>query len=226
MQNALGDWPGPRPKVVTLEPNSLTDVWSDIQHVADALGVAERGRELVHALQARMAMIAAKADALPRKTVACIEWIEPLMAAGNWVPELVAMAGGVNLFGAVGKHSPWMTLEQLADRDPDVIVVMPCGFDLRRTREEMAALRGNAQWQQLRAVSGGEVFLTDGNQYFNRPGPARGRVAGDSRRGAAPEDVPVRSRRKRLGTLAPVRLSLHEPDAQARDPSLACSAKP
>lgn len=171
VQNALCSWVSSRPRVVNLEPNALGDIWSDIQRVAEALGVPERGRTLVGELQARMATIAAKARPLPRKRVACIEWIEPLMAAGNWVPELVEMAGGVNLFGTAGKHSPWMTFEQLGERDPDVIIVMPCGFDLTRTRQEMPVLAGRPEWAGLRAVRERQVFLTDGNQYFNRPGP-------------------------------------------------------
>jgi iron complex transport system substrate-binding protein len=171
VQNALCSWVSSRPRVVTLEPNALGDIWRDIERVAEALGVPKRGQTLVAELQARMADVAAKAARLPRKRVACIEWIEPLMAAGNWVPELVEMAGGVNLFGTAGKHSPWMTFEQLAERDPDVIVAMPCGFDLERTRQEMGVLAGRAEWEGLRAVREKQVFLTDGNQYFNRPGP-------------------------------------------------------
>ena len=93
------------------------------------------------------------------------------MAAGNWMPELVELAGGVNLFGEAGKHSPWMTWEQLVERDPDVIVVLPCGFDIPRSRQEMPALTGRPEWLGLRAVRDGRVFLADGNQYFNRPGP-------------------------------------------------------
>lgn len=172
VQQALGDWPGSPPCVVTLEPNSLADVWSDIARVAEALGAAERGPALVDGLRARMADIAARASvqkSSPR--VACVEWIEPLMAAGNWVPELVEMAGGENCFGIAGRHSPWMTFAQLAERDSDRIVVTPCGFDLARTRQEMAVLESREEWTQLRAVQAGNVFLTDGNQYFNRPGP-------------------------------------------------------
>ncbi len=93
------------------------------------------------------------------------------MAAGNWMPELVEMAGGVNLFGSAGKHSPWMTWEQLQQKDPEVIVVLPCGFDIRRSREEMPALTERPAWANLRAVRGRRVCLTDGNQFFNRPGP-------------------------------------------------------
>ncbi len=106
-----------------------------------------------------------------RPRVACIEWIEPLMAAGNWTPELIEMAGGINLFGEAGRHSPWMTWEQLAAADPDVIVIAPCGFDLARTEREMYWLTGRPDWKSLRAVQSGRVYLADGNQYFNRPGP-------------------------------------------------------
>jgi ABC-type Fe3+-hydroxamate transport system substrate-binding protein len=106
-----------------------------------------------------------------RPRVACIEWIEPLMAAGNWTPELIEMAGGINLFGEAGRHSPWMTWEQLAGAEADVIVIAPCGFDLERTEREMYWLTGRPDWKSLRAVQSGRVYLADGNQYFNRPGP-------------------------------------------------------
>ena len=93
------------------------------------------------------------------------------MAAGNWMPQLVEMAGGINLVGTAGKHSPWLTWEQLVAIDPDVIVILPCGFDIERTRGEMGSLARLPQWPDLRAARTGRVFLTDGNQYFNRPGP-------------------------------------------------------
>jgi iron complex transport system substrate-binding protein len=119
-----------------------------------------------------MATIASRALALAdRPRVACIEWVEPLMAAGNWVPELVEMAGGVNLFGQAGKHAPWMTWEQMRDADPDVIVLMPCGFDIGRTMQDVPLLEAKDGWASLKAVRRGRVFATDGNQYFNRPGP-------------------------------------------------------
>ncbi|MNX64851.1 corrinoid ABC transporter substrate-binding protein [compost metagenome] len=93
------------------------------------------------------------------------------MAGGNWVPELVTLAGGDNLFGEAGKHSPWMTWEALAAADPEVIVLLPCGFDLSRTRAEAAHLAAHPAWASLKAVRSGEVYLTDGNAFFNRPGP-------------------------------------------------------
>jgi iron complex transport system substrate-binding protein len=103
--------------------------------------------------------------------VAAIEWLEPLMAAGNWVPELIAMAGGQNLFGKAGQHSPWMTWEEVVAADPDVIVALPCGFDLPRTRAEMYWVTERPEWTSLQAVRDRNVFLCDGNQFMNRPGP-------------------------------------------------------
>jgi iron complex transport system substrate-binding protein len=160
------------PEVVPLNPNSLSDVWDDMRRVSRALGIVERGESVIEELKARMCAISRRAlSDGNRPTVACIEWLEPLMAAGNWVPELVEMAGGVNLFGEAGKHSPWMSWEQLVSADPDVIVIMPCGWDAARTEPEMHWLTDRPEWGRLRAVRNSRVHLTDGNQYFNRPGP-------------------------------------------------------
>jgi iron complex transport system substrate-binding protein len=160
-----------RPRVVSLNPNALADVWEDVRAVAAACGVPDRGEELIAGLRRRVAAVAERVADRPRPSVACIEWIDPLMAAGNWVPELVELAGGVNLFGKAGKHSPWMTWDDLVRRDPDVIVVLPCGFDLDRTKAELPALTGRPGWSDLKAVRTGRVWAADGNAYFNRPGP-------------------------------------------------------
>jgi iron complex transport system substrate-binding protein len=172
VERALAGWVTSRPKLIALEPNALCDVWTDICRVAAACGVPERGEQVVARLQGEMQRISKRASKTDRRpSVACIEWHEPLMAAGNWVPELVEMAGSENLFGQAGAHSPWMTWGQLTEADPDVIVSMPCGFDLARTRSEMYWLTERAEWPKLRAVQTGQVYLADGNQYFNRPGP-------------------------------------------------------
>lgn len=167
------DWGDSRPTVVTLQPNCLDDVWQDIRRVADALGVPQRGEVLIQSLRQRMAevMLVASVFDSGRPTVACIEWVDPLMAAGNWIPELVEKAAGTNLFGEAGKHAPWMTWDQLIERDPDVIVLMPCGFDLARTRQDLPLLESRPEWPRLKAVRERRVYVTDGNQYFNRPGP-------------------------------------------------------
>ncbi len=172
LEEALADWTGAAPHVVPLAPYALADVWRDVTRVAEALSVLEKGRALVAGYEARIAAIAAKAQALDaRPRVACVEWIDPLMAAGNWVPELVERAGGRNLFGAPGVHSPWLEWDALRASDPDVILVLPCGFDIPRIRAEMPALMRLPGWPEMRAVKAGQVYLLDGNQYFNRSGP-------------------------------------------------------
>ena len=163
---------GSRPRIVSLEASSLDDIWRDIARVAEALGVPERGRTVVAELQGRMDAVGVRArTAAARPTVACIEWVEPLMAAGNWMPTLVELAGGSNLFGTAGKHSPWMTFDELCARDPDIIVILPCGYDVARACQDLPYLTERPRWAELRAVKAGRVFVADGNQYFNRPGP-------------------------------------------------------
>jgi iron complex transport system substrate-binding protein len=171
VEEAVCGWVESRPRIVSLAPDGLDDVWSDVRRVAEALGEPTRGAALVEGLRGRMAALGERAGGLSKPTVACIEWIDPLMASGNWMPELVGMAGGVNLFGEAGRHAPWMSWEELVERDPEVIVALPCGFDIPRTREEMPTLSGREGWRSLRAVRAGRVAVTDGNQYFNRPGP-------------------------------------------------------
>jgi iron complex transport system substrate-binding protein len=158
------------PRIVSLQPDSLEQIWEDVRRVARALDIPDRGEEVVRQLQMRMMELIPPGGA-PAPRVACIEWIEPLMAAGNWTPELIELAGGVNLFGEAGRHSPWMTWEELKAADPDVLIVAPCGFDLDRTAQEMHWLTDRPDWRELRAVNSGRVYLADGNQFFNRPGP-------------------------------------------------------
>lgn len=172
VEAALATWTERKPRVVSLESNSLIDIWRDVGRVAEALGVERAGRELVSRLRGRVEAIAGRAARLrDRPSVACIEWIDPLMAAGNWVPELVALAGGENLFGEAGSHSPWMEYQELENADPDVIVFLPCGFDISRTRVELAPLTRRDGWARLSAVHSGRAVIADGVQYFNRPGP-------------------------------------------------------
>jgi len=172
VEAAVCDMIGSRPKIVALEPNALEDIFIDLERVADALGVAERGADLAAALRRRMTAVERRAaTAAERPTVACIEWIEPLMAAGNWMPELVEMAGGVSVVGRAGEHAPWLEWAELVALDPDVIIAFPCGFDIQRTRREIGPLTARPEWSNLQAVAAGRVYLADGNQFFNRPGP-------------------------------------------------------
>jgi len=160
------------PKIVSCGAARIADLWKDMLTVADALGVMEEAREVIAPLKNRLVDVLQKTCAMTRRpTVACLEWLDPLMAAGNWVPELVDFAGGKNLFGEAGKHSPWLAMADLKHRDPEFIILMPCGFSLERVRREAAVLPRHPDWPRLRAVKSKNVFVTDGNAYFNRPGP-------------------------------------------------------
>lgn len=159
-------------QIVALEPYALHDVWGDIRRIASACHDDARGETLVASLQGRLCAIERRARTASRKPrIAAIEWLEPLMAGGNWVPELIDMAFGENLFGLAGQHSPWMTWDDLLAADPEIIVALPCGFDLPRTRAEMHWLTSRQGWNQISAVRSRHVFLCDGNQFMNRPGP-------------------------------------------------------
>ena len=160
------------PQIISLQPNRLADIWADIERVATQTGTD--AQPLLTALQSRVQAVTPKTQSLPendRPTVACLEWIDPLMAAGNWIPELIDLAGGQSLFGIIGQHSPWLQWDALLAADPAIIIAMPCGFNLARTRQEIVTLTQHPHWQQLRAVQTRQVYITDGNAYFNRPGP-------------------------------------------------------
>jgi iron complex transport system substrate-binding protein len=168
---AVGDML-PEARIVALNPGALEDIWRDILRVAEALHVPDRGVQEVARLRRRMQAIETRARAFDvRPRVACIEWIDPLMAAGHWTPELIRMAGGEDVIGTPGAHAPLLPWAELAAADPDVVIVAPCGFDLARSRAEMETVRGSASWRGLRAVREGRLFIADGNAYFNRPGP-------------------------------------------------------
>ena len=106
-----------------------------------------------------------------KNTVACIEWIDPLMYAGNWVPEIVGIAGGDDLFGLNGEHSSWSEYSTLFKKNPDKIIFMPCGYDIKKTKSEVKSLYHLRGWTDLKAVKSGNTYIADGSQYFNRPGP-------------------------------------------------------
>ena len=159
------------PQIISLQPDTIADVWADIQRVGETLNVD--WKPIVSALQSRVKTCQTQSQNLlanpPR--VACIEWTDPLMLAGNWIPELVEMAGGKPIGGVTGQHSPRISWDELIAADPDTIIFMPCGFDLDRTRIEAQPLTEHPQWGKLNAVQLDRVYITDGNAFFNRPGP-------------------------------------------------------
>ncbi|MBM3902218.1 MAG: cobalamin-binding protein [Verrucomicrobia bacterium] len=172
LDRLLATWPGPQPEVVSLSPAHIRDLWTDLRRVARALGVPDEGRSVIGALKGRMVDVIQGVGSFEhRPTVACLEWLDPLMGAGNWIPELVELAGGTPVLGRAGVHSDWISWDDLVAADPEIVVALPCGFDLPRTLQEMAPLRARPEWSRLRAVREGRVFAADGNAYFNRPGP-------------------------------------------------------
>ena len=172
VETALQDWVGAtRPKLVSLEPMRLADLAEDITKTGAALDAEQQADRLNGDMAEGFAALRATTETLPRKKVFFMEWTTPFMGAGNWMPETIAAAGGEVVLGQEGVHSPTVTLAEIAAAAPDVILVGPCGFSMDRARQEMAALQDNKDWQNLRAVKAGEVYLVNGNHFFNRPGP-------------------------------------------------------
>jgi len=172
LEDALCEWTGMAPVLVSLEPNDLADVWGDMRKVGEALGAEAAAERAVAGLQGRLATIRAAADrAAYRPRVAAIEWIDPLMAGGNWMPELIEAAGGDSLFATPGQHSPWLDWAALAAADPDVILLLPCGFTIDQSLADVPLLAARPEWAGLSAVRRGQVYVIDGHHYFNRPGP-------------------------------------------------------
>ena len=179
VEAALASRVGSHPRVVSLSPNCLNDVFDDIRRLAITFGVDERGEKLVSDLTNRLShlsqgisRVASHCGERPqRPRVVCIEWLEPPMTAGNWVPELVGIAGGENLLSRCGHHSPWLEWCDLVAADPEVLVLMPCGWSISRTRADLHWLTERPEWSFLRAVCSERVFIADGHQHFNRPGP-------------------------------------------------------
>jgi iron complex transport system substrate-binding protein len=172
VEAAVCEWLGGAPRVLSVSPATLREVWGSLLAVAEAAGVAARGRALAERLTERVATLGERSAALgERPRLACVEWLDPLMVAGNWMPELVALAGGRSVLAPSGAHSPCISFEELAAADPDAILALPCGFDLARTRAELPRLSEHPGFSSLRAARAGRVYVADGNQYFNRPGP-------------------------------------------------------
>jgi len=168
LEEALGDWLGEQPVLISLAPDTLDDVFGDFARVGEATGALRAAEEVVAGLRDRLAAIGRGAR---RPTVAAIEWADPLMAAGNWIPELIEAAGGQPLFASAGEHSFYLDWQALLDADPDVVILMPCGYRVAQALADLPVLRAQAGWSQLSAVRNRRVFAADGHHFFNRPGP-------------------------------------------------------
>jgi iron complex transport system substrate-binding protein len=170
VQQALGELGGSA-RVVSLNPVSLEDVFRDIQTIGRATGQEEQAGRWVAELRDRVERIRARLSNEPRRRVACIEWLDPIYSAGHWVPELVHLAGGLELLATPGTKSAPIPWDLVRDAAPDILVFMPCGFSIDRTLTEMDLMTSRPGWTDLPAVKSGAVYVVDGLAYFNRPGP-------------------------------------------------------
>ena len=161
------------PRVVSLSPHSLSDVLGDIETVGEAVGRHDAARRLTAALRARVRRVRENALAAgrPKPRVLCVEWLDPLYQGGHWIPEMVALAGGEAVLARAGEKSVRIAWEQVVAVDPEVIVLMPCGFHLEETVAQFRAMALPPEWATLSAVRSGEVYAVDGTSYFSRPGP-------------------------------------------------------
>jgi len=159
-------------QIINLSPLRFSDIFDDILRVGDGLGVRDAAERARADLEARVEDVKQRSSHASRKpTVLSIEWIDPVMAGGTWMPELIEMAGGEALVTRPGDHAPTLELDRLEALEPDMVLIKPCGFDIERTTRELFDLERLLPWRRWSCVSKQRVFLTDGNQYFNRPGP-------------------------------------------------------
>lgn len=163
---------GPEVSIVSLRPERLTAIWDDVRRVARATGHAAEGERVATSLVGRVEAISARVPASARRhSVLSIEWLDPVMVGGLWMPELIELAGGLPLVTRPGDHAPTLGATELGLLDPDVVLVKPCGFTLERALSERRALVQALPWSRWRAVRQGRVFVADGSAYFNRSGP-------------------------------------------------------
>ena len=159
------------PEILSLNPTSLRQVLDDTLTIGEVLGRAEETRKKVAALEGRLARLQEAVAGLPRPRVGSIEWLDPPFSAGHWVPEMVRIAGGTDLFAGEGERSTRLTWQAVFEAAPEVLILMPCGFDVQRTVEEAHALPALPGWADLPAVKSGRVWAVDANSYFSRPAP-------------------------------------------------------
>jgi len=159
-----------KPRILSLNAHSMNDILDDIRRVGVATERSTNAEALIADIRARIAQVGRREpDRRPR--VVCLEWFEPLYTAGHWVPEMVALAGGHDVLGRAGEPSMKIEWQNVIDAKPEVMLLMPCGFDVRRTVKESTPLRALPGWNDLPAVRSENVFALNGNAYFSRPGP-------------------------------------------------------
>lgn len=159
-------------KIISLEPTSIDHILDSILIVGRATGKEERAEQLVTSLRSRIKKIEEMvSNANSHPEVGCLEWLDPIFSAGHWVPEMVSKAGGVDRLTHPSNPSIRIDWNQIVDYDPEILILMPCGFNLERTIQDSKSLERYPGWQNVRAVQNHQVFAVNGTAYFNRPGP-------------------------------------------------------
>lgn len=157
------------PRVLSLSPHTLEDVWADIQTVGEACGRLNAARQLVAGLKRRIAGL--KPDLPDPPRVLCLEWLDPPFVGGHWVPEMVSLAGGIDVLGRAGEPGYEVDWKTIVSSDPDLILAMPCGYHRQEVQKELQTVPFPTEWYSLRAVRNGHVFAMDASSHFSRPGP-------------------------------------------------------
>ena len=162
--------PGP-PRVVNLEPERLADVLGDVQRVGQALGVPARAAAVIAKLERRIDSVRVRVTGARQPRCVLLEWTDPPYRGGHWMPEVVELAGGIDLLGRTGERAAAIAWQEVREAEPEVLVLACCGYDVERTLADLPLLEAQPGWRDLPAVRSGRVFVVDGSAYFSRPGP-------------------------------------------------------
>ena len=157
------------PELYSMDPHNLKEIIQSVTKLGKILQQEQKALEIVTVLEKRIQNIKnSKNNILPK--VLAIEWIEPFFTAGHWIPEMIEFAGGINLISKTGEHSRRMDVNEIMNSDPDIIILMPCGFDTKRTISEYnSILKENSAWNSLNAVKNNQIFAVDANSFFSKP---------------------------------------------------------
>lgn len=158
-------------KVLSVSPTDIHGVLNSIELIGQFIGAVNKAGELSHSMKEQLKNREEKTRSLRMPEVLCLEWLDPLMSAGNWMPELVQIAGGYPLGGRAGEHSPMIEWQEVQKMDPQILIIIPCGYSIDQTMKEISDLTSRIGWKEFQAVQNKQVFIADGNHYFNRPGP-------------------------------------------------------
>ena len=158
-----------KPEVYTMDPHNVDEILMSIKDISKMIGKEKEGNELINSLLKRLEFVKSKMCE-ERPKVLAIEWVDPFFTSGHWIPEMIATAGGENLISIEKMPSRKMKLEEIKSANPDIIVIMPCGFDVKRTIFEYNnVLAENPDWNELKAVKENSVYAVDANSYFSKP---------------------------------------------------------